>query len=148
GYISKLDEAKPAESLGPNIAIPHPWTRSVNGICFLETPERVRAELGRPAFGPFEGHLIGCEYDTRRLIRISLHKVGDRFEGACYPFSAAPKGNERTFLGPVTCQVSPEGDLYVGSIRDSAFGGGSNQGELVRIRFTDALPAGIAEMRS
>ena len=57
GFVNKLeslDDRPPVKA--PAIRIPHPWTRSVNGICFLETP------AGREdgSFGPFEGHLIGC----------------------------------------------------------------------------------------
>src|SRR5690606_17448430 len=84
----------------PAINIPHPWTRSVNGIGFL-TP----AADGRD-FGPFTGHLVGCEYDTRRLIRMSLEKVGDVYQGAAYPLSLYEVEGP-TLLGPVACAVSP-----------------------------------------
>src|SRR5262249_32677141 len=64
GFVNLLDRGQPAPALTPPaIDIPHPWTRSVNGICFLYTPKALRARLGRDAFGPLEGHLIGCEYD-------------------------------------------------------------------------------------
>jgi hypothetical protein len=116
----------------------------VNGICFLDTPEKI----GKKLWGPFEGHLIGCEYDTRRLIRMSLQKVGDTYQGACYPFSLEkPKGDN--FLGPISCAISPRGELYVGSIRDSGWGGGANVGEIVRIeppKNVKSLPPGIAEV--
>ena len=32
------------------------------------------------------------------------------------------------------CAVSPRGDLYVGGIRDSGWGGANNIGEIVRLR--------------
>src|SRR5207237_4473558 len=86
GFINKLDfrpGVRPPLT-PPAIDIPHPWTRSVNGICFLYTPPAVRAKLGRDLFGPFEGHLVGCEYDTRRLIRMRLQKIGDTYQGAAY----------------------------------------------------------------
>lgn len=128
----------------PAINIPHPWTRSVNGICFLESPNTERS------FGPFEGHLIGCEYDTRRLIRMSLQKVGDVFQGAAYPFSYDTPPTGPPFLGPLVCAVSPRGDLYVGGIRDSGWGGANNIGEVVRLRpdFEDNLRCGVAEVRA
>ena len=47
-----------------------------------------------------------------------------------------------------SAQVSPTGDLYVGNIRDSGWGGGSNTGSLVRLRWRGDLPAGIAEVRA
>ena len=61
GFINFLERGKPMPlRTPPAIDIPHPWTRSVNGICFLYTPKKLR----RAVFGPLEGHLIGCEYDT------------------------------------------------------------------------------------
>ena len=100
-------------------------------------------------FGPLEGHLIGCEYDTRRLIRMTLQRVGDTFQGAAYPLSIPPSDPQRGFLGPLVCAVSPRGELYVGSIRDSGWGAGTNVGEIVRIQVhPDKLPCGIAEMRA
>ncbi len=126
----------------PSIEIPHPWTRSVNGICFLE------ADGDRP-FGPFTGHLVGCEYDTRRLVRMSLQRVGGTFQGAVYPLTYDQPRGEPWLLGPICCAVAPNGDLVVGGIRDSGWGGGNNLGEVVRLRFApEQLPAGIAEVRA
>ena len=133
----------------PAIDLPHPWTRSVNGICFLETPAELWKKTQRNAFGPFEGHLIGCEYDTRRLIRMSLQKVGNVFQGAAYPFSYDQPLEGPPLLGPLVAEVAPSGDLYVGGLRDSGWGGANNVGEVVRLQFRpDTLPCGIAEMRS
>ncbi len=150
GFINYLDRGKPAPPRTPSaIDIPHPWTRSVNGICFLYTPKELRAKLGRDVFGPLEGHLLGCEYDTRRLIRMTLQRVGDTFQGAAYPLSIPPTDPQRGFLGPLVCAVSPRGELYVGSIRDSGWGAGNNVGEIVRVQVQpDKLPCGIAEVRA
>jgi mono/diheme cytochrome c family protein len=150
GFINTLDRGKPVPALTPPaIDIPHPWTRSVNGICFLSTPRELREQLGRDVFGPLEGHLIGCEYDTRRLVRLTLQRVGDIYQGAAYPLSISPPDPARGFLGPVVCAVSPRGELYVGSIRDSGWGAGNNLGEIVRVRVEPTqLPCGIAEVRA
>jgi mono/diheme cytochrome c family protein len=150
GFINRLENVPgfnpPFEPAA--IEIPHPWTRSVNGICFLQTPKDDDRRGGRKLFGPFEGHMVGCEYDTRRLVRLSLDPVGDGFQGAVYPLSREPVGNEETFEGPLVCQVSPRGDLYIGNIRDSGWGAGSNTGSLVRLRPREELPCGIAEVRA
>jgi hypothetical protein len=150
GFINALERGKPAPPrTPPAIDIPHPWTRSVNGICFLHTPKELHAKLGRAVFGPLEGHLIGCEYDTRRLIRMTLQRVGDTFQGAAYPLSISPRDPQRGFLGPLVCAVSPRGELYVGGIRDSGWGAGNNVGEIVRMQIhPDKLPCGIAEVRA
>ncbi|MGH9203835.1 MAG: hypothetical protein ACRD2A_21620, partial [Vicinamibacterales bacterium] len=153
GFINaneKQDENFRAPTLDePAIDIPHPWTRSVNGICFLDTPQPLIDQGQRNVFGPLEGQLVGCEYDTRRLIRMSLQKVGDTYQGAAYPLSVEPSSPEKGFLGPVVCAVSPRGELYVGSLRDSGWGAGNNVGEVVQIKIEpEKLPAGITEVRA
>ena len=147
GFVNKIDrQGGPRPPLtAPAIDIPHPWTRSVNGICFLETP-RALLQSGSPVFGPFEGHLVGCEYDTRRLIRMSLQKVGDTYQGAAYPLTLEKPTAGEPLLGPLAVAVSPRGHLYVASIRDSGWGGANNIGTLARMEFPGDLPAGIAEV--
>jgi glucose/arabinose dehydrogenase len=133
---------------GPTIGIPHPWVRSVNGICFLETPAALLIVTGQKLFGPFEGHLIGCEASTRQLIRMSLQRVGDRYQGAAYPFTISPPRGTNTLLRPLVAQVATDGAILVGSVHDSAWGAGRNVGEIVKLRFRGPLPVGIAEMRA
>jgi hypothetical protein len=148
GFINKLDR-KPGfrpPSRPPAINIPHPWTRSVNGLAFLDTPEALLEERGDGVFGPFEGHLIGCEFNERGLVRMSLEKVEGQYQGAVYPFSRMPSASPDGFLGPLSCAVSPSGDLYVGNILDSGWGGGNNTGSLVRVRPTGNWYPGIAEV--
>ena len=149
GFINKLERQgnQRPELAEPAIDIPHPWTRSVNGICFLETPEKMR--VSQPGiFGPFEGHLLGCEYDTRRLVRMSLELVDGQYQGAAYPFSSEPAEGEPGLLGPVVCAVAPDGSVYVGGMRDSGWGAGANIGSLVKLTPGKTVPSGLAEMRA
>ena len=70
-------------------------------------------------------------------------------QGAAYPLSLYNAEQGDTFLGPLACAVAPDGDLYVGCIRDSGWGGANNTGTLVRLRPSwNELPAGIAEVRA
>ncbi len=147
GFINRLERKDGFNPplTAPAIDIPHPWTRSVNGISFLESPK----ELGSDAFGPFEGHLVGCEYDTRRLVRMSLEKVGDTIQGAAYPFSYDQPPTGPAMLGPISAAVSPDGALVIGNIRDSGWGAGQNTGSVVRMELVESeLPAGIREVRA
>jgi mono/diheme cytochrome c family protein/cytochrome c2 len=165
GFINALEKQtgyKPPPLEEPAINIPHPWTRSVNGICFLDTPPLVAGTKPGPAapgaslltanslYGPLEGHLIGCEYDTRRLIRMSLQKIGDTYQGCCYPLSIPTEDVEKGLLGPIVCAIKPTtGELYVGEIRDSGWGAGNNIGQIVKIKIEpEKLPCGIAEVRA
>jgi cbb3-type cytochrome oxidase cytochrome c subunit/cytochrome c551/c552 len=143
GFVNKGQE-KPKELTPPTIDIPHPWTRSVNGICFLDTPRGLPAKK----FGPLEGHLVGCEYDTRRLIRMSLQKVDGEYQGCAYPLTMTAPVEEAP-LGPICCEVSPTGELFVGSLRDSGWGAANNIGEVIRIQVEpNKLGHGLAEMRA
>lgn len=143
GFWNKLEPHRPGQVVTPPaIQIPHPWTRSVNGIAFV--PPTI-------AFGPFAGQLIGADYTTRRLIRLSLQRVGETYQGCAYPFSEADRKaieRDETFLGPVSLAFGPDGCLYVGSMIDSGWGGGNNRGAIERVRFVGPVPFGIREVRS
>lgn len=149
GVPSLFEEAHPEPPRAPAIQIPHPWTRSVNGLTFV-----------RPnSAGPFGGQGIGCEYDSRFLVRFSIERVGETYQGAVYPFSLPPGLTlvgkpsdattetavpaERGFLGTFCVAQSPAGDLYVGGFHDSGWTGGPNVGDIVRLRFTGTVPVGI-----
>lgn len=147
GFINKLENkpgfSPPVES--PAVNLPHPWTRSVNGICFLNTPAE---HTNQNLFGPFEGHVIGCEYNGLSLIRMSLEEVDGVMQGAAYLFSMPALPGEPTFEGPVVCEVSPKGELVVGNIHDSGWGGGQNTGSIVRLKPTGKWRLGIAEVKA
>ena len=138
GFVNRVGPRTKVASSPPAINIPHPWTRSVNGICFLEGD-----------WGPFRGHLVGCEYDLRSLVRMSLQQVGTRWQGAVYPFTRRAADPSDEMLGPIGCAVGPRSELWVSSLRESGWGAGSNVGELWRLRFVpEELPTGIAEVRA
>jgi hypothetical protein len=140
GVPSLHEENPKAPVTLPAIQVPHPWTRSVNGIFFLPRDSQA---------GPFAGHGIGCEYDSRFLVRFTLERVGRTFQGAVYPFSRPTAPNSRDgFLGTLCGAVSPTGDIYIGSIHDSGWLGGPNVGDIVRLRPNGKLPAGIREIRA
>jgi hypothetical protein len=61
---------------------------------------------------------------------------------------SAPKEGP-ALLGPLCAEVSPGGEIYVGSLLDSGWGGGNNIGTVVRMRpMLDGLPPGIREVRA
>jgi len=166
GVPSRYEKNRDAPTTPPAIQIPHPWTRSVNGIFFLPTasPERQRRERPGKRSTPvadapgsprkthfveaFAGHGIGCEYDNRFLIRFTLQKVDGVYQGACYAFSKPNAGIGKTnFLGPLCGGVAPDGAIYIGSIYDSGWLGGPNTGDIVRLVPNGKLPNGIRELR-
>jgi glucose/arabinose dehydrogenase len=143
GVPSVGDEPHTGPAELPAIQVPHPWTRSVNGLVFLP-----QSGPNAPKFGPFAGHGIGCEYDSRFLMRFTLQRVGETFQGAAYPFSTPTPANGVGFDGTLCAGVSPQGDLYVGCIHDSGWLGGLNVGNIVRLRPKGEVPAGIREIEA
>ena len=144
GVKSRSDPKEGTEEARAAVQLPHPWTRSVNGIFFIpELPE------GHP-YARFAGHGIGCEYNGRFLIRFSLDEVDRQLQGAAYELTDTTwDSDDATFLGPICGAFSPEGDLYIGSIFDSGWLGGRNTGEIVRLRPNgEAVSNGIRQVRA
>ena len=79
---------------------------------------------------------------------MSFEQVGDVIQGAVYPLTVdPPKDAEQGLLGPVSCAVAPDGDVYIGNIRDAGWGGGNNVGTFTRLRPKSVhLPVGIDEV--
>ena len=140
GVPSRHETAKDVAAETPALMVPHPWTRSVNSITFFPQDYSV-PELA--------GHGIGCEYDTRCLIRFTVQDVNGTMQGASYRFSLPdqPSGGSN-FVGPVSSAIGPDGALYIGSIWDSGWQGGTNTGTIERMVPGKRMPNGIREIRA
>lgn len=130
----KVDASRPA------IQIPHPWTRSVNGIHFLSTDHPIQR---------IAGHGIGCEYNGRLLVRFTLDEVDGQLQGATYYLTKPNVPDaDSNFLGPICVTSGPNGEIYVGSIHDSGWLGGLNTGSIVKLTPSEDQPNGIREIRA
>lgn len=140
GVPSRHESVKDVAVETPALMIPHPWTRSVNSITFFPK-DYVVADIA--------GHGVGCEYDTRCLIRFTLQDVNGTLQGASYRFSLPdqPVGGSN-FVGPVASAIGPDGGLYIGSIWDSGWQGGTNTGTIERMIPAERMPNGIREIRA
>ena len=134
GYPSQADSpAGPgAPYVGPAVRIPYPWARSVNGLEFAATGGQ---------FGPLEGQLVLCEYNNRFLLRASLDEVDGQTQGACFPFL-------ENMLGPLCLAFGRDGSLYVGSLREPAWGGEPEQGAIYRVRYSGLPSFGIEDVKA
>ncbi|MBS0205896.1 MAG: hypothetical protein JSS49_23595 [Planctomycetes bacterium] len=141
GVPSRHESEPNAPADLPAIQIPHPWTRSVNGIVWI--PE------SHAPLAPIAGQFLGCEHNNHMLIRMSLQTVGDVVQGAVYPFSrlVAP-GDPSNFLGPLCIGLSPAGELFVGGLQDGGWAGGLNLGDIITLVPDGKLPNGIREIRA
>lgn len=134
GYASQADEpdgsGRPV--VPPAVRIPYPWARSVNGLAFAETGGK---------FGPLEGQLVLCEYNNRFILRASLEEVDGQTQGACYPFL-------ENMLGPLCLAFSGDGSLYVGSLREPAWGGEPEQGAVYQVKDSGNPRFGLQEVNA
>lgn len=141
--VESLHERKPPIDPGkpPAIQVPHPWTRSVNGLVIL--PESQDGPLAAWA-----GHGVGCEYNTRFLVRFTYQEVDGVIQGAVFPYSKPNYSDaEKSFLGPICVAIRPSGEIYVGSIHDSGWLGGLNVGSIVKLSAT-SVAQGLKDIRA
>lgn len=143
GVPSLHEPDKNAPATDAAVQIPHPWTRSVNGICAIPKTLADRTHVR------LLDQILGCEYDNRFLVRFSWQIVDGVMQGAAYPFGKpSPPGDPGGLLGPLSIAVSPEGDVYVGSVHDSGWQGGLNVGDVVKFSPAGRLPNGLCEIRA
>lgn len=141
GVPSRHEPEPNAPADPPAVQIPHPWTRSVNGIVFV--PKKA------DKLSPWAGQFIGCEMNNNMLVRMSIQTVGDTVQGAVYPFSKpAKEGDPHNFVGPLCIGISPSQDIYVGGLQDGGWAGGLNVGDIVKLTPNSDVPNGIREIRA
>jgi mono/diheme cytochrome c family protein len=107
GVPSRHEPEPDAPADPPAVQIPHPWTRSVNGIVFVAGKSRVPSvESREPEKKPgstthssaaldsrpspldsIAEQFLGCEYNNNMLVRMSVQDVDGVVQGAVYPFS-------------------------------------------------------------
>ncbi|TXI10600.1 MAG: hypothetical protein E6Q76_03775 [Rhizobium sp.] len=141
--VPSRHEANPEAPADPAaVQIPHPWTRSVNGIVWVpSSPAK--------SLAPFAGQFLACEFNNHMLIRMSVQSVGDVVQGAVYPFSKPAKdGDAANFVGPLCIGLSPAGEIYVGGLQDGGWAGGLNVGDIVKLAVSGEVPNGIREIRA
>lgn len=149
GVPSRHESEPNASADPPAIQIPHPWTRSVNGIVWIPKTLGLVDSARAATLSAFAGHFLGCEMNNNMLVRMSVQTVGDVVQGAVYPFSKpAREGDSANFLGPLCIGLSPQGDVYVGGLQDGGWAGGLNVGEIIKLTPAGQHPNGIREIRA
>ena len=140
GVPSRFEEKHESAAVKPAIHVPHPWSRSVNGLAFLPREFADRSVAG---------HGIGCEYDNRFLVRFTMQEVDGEMQGAVFHFSRPGAGvGDKNFVGPLSVAVSPKGHIYIGNIYDSGWLGGRNTGTITRLRPVAGGPNGLRDLRA
>ncbi len=102
----------------------------------------IDCDLSGGKFGPFEKQLFVGDQTHSTIMRVSLEKINDRFQGACYPF------REGFSCGIVPVCFAPDGSLLAGG---TSRGWGSRGGKpfsLERLVWTGKTPFEIKEMKA
>lgn len=93
-------------------------------------------------FGPFDGQLFVGEFTLSSISRVYLEKVGDEYQGACFPF------REGFASAVLRMEQGVDGSVFVGlsnrgwsSLGTAAYG-------LQRLVWTGKMPFEIKEMRA
>ncbi len=91
-------------------------------------------------FGPFAGQCFVGDQMKSIVMRVSLEKIGGRYQGACFPFrSGFECGVNRLVFGP-------DGSLYVGMTNRGWGSLGGKPYGLQRLVWTGAVPFEIHDM--
>ena len=91
-------------------------------------------------FGPFAGQCFVGDQMKATVMRVSLEKVGGRYQGACFPFrSGFECGVNRLVFGP-------DGSLYVGMTNRGWGSLGGKPYGLQRLVWTGAVPFEMHDM--
>jgi hypothetical protein len=93
-------------------------------------------------FGPFDGQLLVGEFTNSAISRVFLEKVGEEYQGACFPFlSGFP-------AAVVRMAFAPDGSLFVGMTNRGWSSLGNRSYGVTRVRQKGELPFAIREMRA
>lgn len=100
-----------------------------------------RDGLAPGKFGPFDGHVFVGDQTLCTVNRVTIEKIGDVYQGACYPFRAGLQcGVNRLAWAPDGTMLVGQTDRGWGSIGRARFG-------LERIIPTGKTPFEIKEVR-
>jgi glucose/arabinose dehydrogenase len=102
----------------------------------------IECDLSGGKFGPFTKQLFVGDQTHSTVMRVFLEKVGDRFQGACFPFR---KGFGS---GVVPVRFGKDGSLFVGGTNRGWGSTGPKTFAIERLAWTRKIPFEIHEMRA
>ena len=99
-------------------------------------------DLSAGKFGPFEKQLFVGDQTHSTIMRVSMEKINNRYQGACYPF--------RSGLGSGTVPVrfGKDGSLFAGGTNRGWGSRGNKSFSVERIVWTGKVPFEIHEMKA
>lgn len=102
----------------------------------------IDCDLSGGKFGPFEKQLFVGDQTASTVMRVFLEKVGDKYQGACFPF-------RRGFgSGIVPVRFGADGLLFAGGTNRGWGSKGNKPFSIDRLAWTGKVPFEIHEMRA
>jgi glucose/arabinose dehydrogenase len=102
----------------------------------------IECDLSGGKFGPFEKQLFVGDQTHSTVMRVFLEKVGNRFQGACFPFK------QGFGSGVVPVRFGKDGSLFVGGTNRGWGSRGPKTWSIERLVWTQKVPFEIHEMRA
>ncbi|MBL8819015.1 MAG: hypothetical protein JNL58_23500 [Planctomyces sp.] len=93
-------------------------------------------------FGPFHGQMFVGDVTHSTVMRCYLEKVGDHYQGACFPF------REGLSSGSLALKMASDGSLIVGGTNRGWGSRGTEPFALERLRWKKVVPFEIQAMRA
>lgn len=93
-------------------------------------------------FGPFKDQLFVGDQSHSTVMRVSLEKIKDHYQGACYPF------REGLDCGSLALQFARDGSLMVGGTNRGWGSRGTKPYSLQRLVWSGQTPFEVQEMRA
>jgi hypothetical protein len=128
-----IESKKIPELLPPAVYFPYnKMGQSASGIA---------CDLTSGKFGPFHEQLFVGDQTHSTVMRVSLEKVGGRYQGACFPFRHGFDS------GTLSLEFAPDGSMFVGGT-DRGWGArGGKPFALQRLIWTGKNPFDVQNMR-
>jgi hypothetical protein len=99
-------------------------------------------DLSGGKFGPFEKQLFVGDQTHSTIMRVSLEKINNRYQGACYPF------RQGFGSGIVPVRFAADGSLIAGGTNRGWGSKGNKPFAVERLAWTGKVPFEIHEMRA
>ncbi|MEI7684190.1 MAG: hypothetical protein WCL32_04130 [Planctomycetota bacterium] len=93
-------------------------------------------------FGPFENQLFVGDQTHSIIMRVTLEKVNDKYQGACYPF------RQGFGSGVVPVRFAPDGSVFAGGTNRGWGSRGNKSFSIERVVWTGKVPFEIHEMKA
>lgn len=131
----QMIEAKKIPQFYPT-SVMFPYAKMGNSASGLDV------DVSGGKFGPFEKQLFVGDQTASTIMRVTLEKVNDKYQGACYPFRSGMGS------GIVPVRFAPDGSVFAGGTNRGWGSRGNKPFSIERVVWTGKIPFEIHEMKA